>query len=210
MIIKDKNDFEKKLRKLKKTFFYKILDFFHYKFFIIWSLILIFIGYFKNIPILTRIPFYYYLIVIILWICCKNECILHYFLKKKMYKNYNLGDNPNLAVDCYEDKPNPENISMFHTNALILVFFFVKDKTLLDYKTLIILLYFIACCSYIHNYYNIHFDFFGNPKKNKISFKHPTLFEEIMYNIIVSNEVSKETKKIEKVKEIKKNKIKFL
>lgn len=203
-MIKDKKDFEKRLRKVEKTLFYKSLRFLHYKFFIILSLILMFIGYFKNIPILTRIPFYYSLIVITHWIFFKNECLIQYFLKKKMYKNYKLGDNPNLGVDDYEDRRNPVNISIFYTNVLILVFFFVKDKTLLDYKTLIILLYFVVCCSYIHNYYNIHFDFFGNPKKNKISFKHPTIIEEIIYNNIVSKEVYKETNKLEKLKKNKK------
>ena len=102
MIINDKNDFEKKLRKFKKTSFYKILKFLHYKFAIILLLISIFIGYLKNIPILTRIPFYNFFIVCIHWIFFKNECFVHYILKKKMYKNYKLGDNTNLAPDSYD------------------------------------------------------------------------------------------------------------
>ena len=200
MIIKDKNDFEKKFRKIKKTFLFKILKFMHYKFLLIFFLVLLFIGYIKNIPILTRIPYYYNVIIIIHWIFFKNECLLQYYLKKKMYKNYKLGNNPNLSVDSYEDGEKPSNISIFFTNVLILLFIFIKDKTVFEYQTLIISIYFLICSMYIHNYYNIHFDYFGNPKKNKISFKHPTIFEEIMYNAIVSKTVSKETKKLEKIK----------
>ena len=166
MIINDKNDFENKLRKFKKTSFFKILKFLHFKFAIISSLIFIFIGYLKNIPILTRIPFYYIFIIFIHWIFFKNECVIQYFLKKKMYKNYKLGDNANLGPDTYISKIRKyeSNYAIYYLNQLLIIFLFVKNKTLFEYQLLIISIYILICCTYTSNYINMHFDQFGHPK----------------------------------------------
>lgn len=197
MIIKDKHDFEKKLRKLKKTFLFKIIRFLHYDFFIYLFPTIFLIAYLKNISKLTRLPYYFMGIIVIHWIFCNNECIIQYIFKKYMYKNYKLGDNPNLDIDDYDEKNLIGINSLFHINILLLVFFLIKDKTVFEYQTLIILLYFMICSSYVYNYYNLHFDYFGKPKKNKVRFQHPTIFDDIIYNTIVSKTVSKETKKLE-------------
>ena len=200
MIINDKNDFEKKLRKLEKTSFFKIIGFIHFKFIAICSLILIFIGYLKNISILTRIPFYYSLIVITHWVFFKNECLIQYFLKKKMYKNYKLGDNANLAPDSYDHfKPYESNFTIYYINQLLIIFLFVKNKTLFEYQLLIILIYLLICCTYTSNYVDMHFDRFGHPK-SKINVEHPTFFEKVIYNAIVSKTITEETNKLEKQK----------
>ena len=118
-----------------------------------------------------------------------------------MYKNYKIGDNVLLAPDTYVSKNRgyESNWIIFYLNQILITFLIVKNKTLFEYQLLIISIYLLICCIYTSNYINMHFDHFGHPR-SKIYFKHPTFFEKVIYNAIVSKTITEETNKLEKQK----------
>ena len=188
-MIKDKKDFEKRLRKVEKTLFYKSLRFLHYDFLMVSFPLLVLIGYLKNIPMLTRIPFYVISLIVLHWLFLKNECCLNYILKKWMYKDYTLGDNPAITPDIYFNKSYHLIFDGVVMLTMLLIFFlFVKDKTLFEYQLVIVAVFFLCISRYANDFYCLHFDCFGNQIKE---IKYSSIFEKILFTTVVSENVLK-------------------
>lgn len=72
----------------------------------------------------------YYTSIVLLWIIYKNECIVSFFDKVKINKNYNIGDNGYSTPDLIWSKLNAYRIDRLLSVILIPLYYYLITKSI--------------------------------------------------------------------------------